>query len=276
MGTGKMLLDLHCPPNKDSKAYLIFDALGECYETRRKKTRIIDKDAVQVFWGLANGNSQAIYHCRMQRIPFLFVDMPYTHRWTRHDLDWSKENALWRLIPNDIHVTQTADFDNTRYQQLNIHLQQWKKSGDKILICPSSYALTQHLAGMSDSQWADNVAVKCRELYPDFLTIVRYKPRANGTSGPDVEPISFDNVYATVTLASLVSVEASINGIPAIVTTAGVSPADSISTMLGDTLQYPDRQKWINTLANHQFSLKEIAENKIGHILEHAVRIHHR
>jgi len=276
MGIGTMLLDLHCPPNQDSKAYFIFDAISNCYETRRKKTRVLDKNAVQVFWGLANGNSQAIYHCEMQKIPYIFVDMPYTHRWTKHDIDWSMQNALWRIVPNNIHITKSQEFDNQRYKDLNIQTKDWNTQGSKILICPSSYALTRHITGLSDSHWADSVAAKCRELYPDLITMIRYKPRANGTSGPDVEPIDFTNCFATVTLASMVGVEGTLQGIPNLITASGVSPAEDVSTMLGDPLVYPARQQWINTLANYQYSLDEIKNNKIGHIIENVVRIHNR
>lgn len=268
-----MLLDLHYPVDLQSKANLVLNAIASGYETRKilGPTRL-DKNSIHVFWGLGSENARKIKQCQAEHIPYIFTDMPYWHRWTRTDISWSKQHAHWRIIPNSIHVTWTESFDNNRTQDLGVELHPYNKSGDTILICPSSSNLTKHLTGVSDTYWADRVAEQCNKLYPDKLIRIRYKPRADGTSGPDVEKISvqqeLQNCFATVTLASLVGVEASVNGIPNLVTVKNVSPANSISTLLGNSIEYHDRTKWVNTLANYQFSLEEIAQGKIGHIIE--------
>jgi len=267
-----MLLDLHYPSNKSSKANLVLDAFAQAYDSRAKHIRRVDDDAIQVFWGLANGNAKAIKECQQRRIPYIFTDMPYWHRWTKHNIDWSLEHAHWRIVPNDIHVTWSEQFSYDRLSSIGVELQNWKGVGDKILIAPSSSTLTQHLTGISDKQWADQVAKQCSKLYPDKLIQIRYKPRAQGTSGPDVEQVSvvedIKNCFATVTLASLVGVEAVMNGVHNIVTHRGTNPADPVSSELNNDLVNVDRHDWANTLAHYQYSLHEIANNKIGHIIK--------
>ena len=268
-----MLLDLHYPIDLKSKANLVLNAFAQGYETRKiiGPTKL-DRTSIHVFWGLANNNAEKIKQCIKQRIPYIFTDMPYWKRWTKHDLAWSKQHAHWRVVPNSIHVTWSEKFNNNRCQELGVELNSYSKNGDTILICPSSLTLTKHLTGLSDQQWADQVAEQCSKMYPGKLIRIRYKPRAKGTSGPDVENISvatdIKNCYATVTLASIVGVEASIAGVPNIITHKNVNPASPISTLLGKEIQYNERADWVNTLANHQYSLTEISQGKIGHIIE--------
>lgn len=276
-----MLLDLHYPVDLQSKANLVLNAIAQAYETRKiiGPTKL-DKTSIHVFWGLANNNAEKIKKCIEQRIPYIFTDMPYWKRWTKHDPAWSKQHAHWRVIPNSIHVTWIEKFNNNRWQDLGVEINPYNKDGDTILICPSSLTLTKYITGHSDQQWADQVAEHCNKIYPNKLIRIRYKPRAEGTSGPDVEKVSvktdLKNCYATVTLASMVSVEALISGVPNLITHQNINPAESISTLLGEKIQYLDRAQWLNTLANYQYNLQEIAQGKIGHIIKNALCISNR
>lgn len=276
-----MLLDLHYPVDLQSKANLVLNAIAEGYETRKilGPTRL-DKNTIHVFWGLGSENARKIKQCEADSIPYIFTDMPYWHRWTRNDIGWSKHHAHWRVVPNSVHVTWQESFNNYRARELGVELLPYKTNGEVILICPSSPNLTRHLTGLSDTHWADQVAKQCSKLYPDKLIRIRYKPRGQGTSGPDVADVSvaqdLENCFATVTLASLVGVESSVSGIPNLITHQNASPANTISTLLGNEIEYVDRTIWVNTLANHQFNLQEIAQGKIGHIIENAIRLYNR
>jgi len=276
-----MLLDLHYPPDPNSKACLVLDAIANAYENRKQMfTNKIDKNSIQVFWGLANNNAIKIKQCKDNNIPFIFTDMPYWNRWTKHDVSWSKNNAHWRIIPNNFHITCVEDFKNNRAKELGIVLNEFKSNGEHILICPSSATLTKFITGKSDQQWAHEVAEQCSKMYKDKLIRIRYKPRKNGTSGPDVEKISvnedLDNCWATVTLSSIVGVESLVNGVQNIFTHKNVSATNSVGTFIQDKVVYKNREKWINTLANYQFNLSEIKQQKIGHIIENALCLHNR
>ena len=92
---------------------------------------------------------------------------------------------------------------------------------------------------------------------------VRRKPRANGTSGPAVATVPFEeqaqNTHCVVTCISLAAMDAQMMGIPTICDQASFA-ADISSTSL-EEIENPrrvDRQQWFNNLAYSQFTHDEI------------------
>ena len=265
--------ELHRPANPSSKANLCFDALAETYNSIDNYSNTVDATKVGVFWGLVGHNSEKIKHCVANRIPWVFVDMPYWHRWTKHDLDWSLSSAHWRFVPNNFHPTSWHEFANTRLDDIGVEIDS-KPSSGRILICPSSPTLTRHCIGQTDLEWVKQTTSQLSAYYPDHQIEVRWKPRAHGTSGPDVESVSVtDDLASTdfvVTLASIVGVEAAAQGIPVCATHPMFNPVAPLSFSVGDgpaITNTQSRKKWLNTLANYQYTLDEIKNKKLDNIL---------
>ena len=265
-----MIFELHRPESKTSKANLCFDAIASAYKTVDTNGSI-SKKHIQVFWGLANDNSTKIKFCVKNRIPWLFVDMPYWHRWTTKNIEWSMNEAHWRFVPNAFHPTKYHVFKNNRLRDIGIMP---KKSALKntVLICPSSDTLTNHCLGIWTKEWVAQTEQLVKKRFPTSRVKIRYKPRNKHTSGPDAATISIDDELlewsAVVGLASNALVDAATNGVPTYYTHKGHSPTEPIGI---DLTKFENNnnslEQWLNTLSNYQYSLKEVSANKLDDIL---------
>lgn len=253
----KRQLNLYCSSGKGSKSFWAFEALEKSwpYGTRRYRNDLADH-GIHVFWGLVGQNSLNIKEAQKRRQPFIFIDMPYWHRWMP---GMDPKDSHWRIIVNDLHVNKLEDRDQSRCT--GIELKPWKKDGDYVLVCPSSFSLNQFYG---KPKWLSEVIDQLKSI-TDRPIKVREKPRSGTTSGPAVAKISLEddlkNAYCTVTLASIVGVESLIQGVPAIsniVSPIGMMGNTTLNSI--DSMIFPERQQWLNTLSYNQWSISEIEQ----------------
>ena len=257
-------MNLYYPPNTTSKACWVLDSLKRSHDA----TAITDqthRPGLGVFWGLANNNFNIIKQHQANSQPWIFTDMPYWGRWMP---DSDKDQAYWRIIPNALHCNSIGNFDNTRAKKIGVELRDWRTQGDYILVCPSSPTMERFLG---EENWLQRTLVELNK-YTDRLIVVRQKPRNNTTSGPAAAttPLEYDfkNAFAVVTLTSIVGVEAVCAGIPSFC--HSLSPAAPVSNWNLADIESPrriDRQNWVNTLANHQYTTSELRQGEHKHIL---------
>lgn len=264
-------LNFYCASSPGSKSYWAFDALERSwpYKTQRVDGRSLIRTGINVFWGFVGHNRIHVEQCDLLGLPYIFIDMPYWGRW-HEGMDASQ--SYWRICVNKIHANTVEPRPSDRADRLNIELRPWRTNGREILVCPSSRTLNIYL---KHPHWESNTVNDLKGLIDiDKTTIrVRHKPRANGTSGPSVADISFDQDCAqtrcVITSASISAVEAVCLGIPSISGT--MSPAAPMSGLSLDQVQdlfYPDRQNWVNNLAYNQWTIQEIEQGlPIAHIL---------
>lgn len=209
------------------------------------------------FWGFIQNNQQIIKNLINDKIDWYFWDMPYYGRW----LPNSNKTFYWRVSKNHIHYQFTKNFPSDRFKQWNIEPKPYKP-GSKILICPSSETVTRWITGKTVQQWIDDTK-KQLELYTDRPIEVRYKPRANGTSGPAAAKIPFEtqanDAYCVVTCVSIAAVEAQLMGIPTLCDPTSFA-AEISSTRLQDieSLKMTNTEQWFYNLAYSQFTHDEI------------------
>jgi hypothetical protein len=266
--------DLHRPADPKSKAHLCFDALAACYETNDVcDLHELGNGKVQVFWGLANNNVQKIKRCQQQNKHWLFVDMPYWDRWTRNNIEWSLAHAKWRWIPGGLHPGLTKCWSIIT-EKLNIEIAtNHAPKGNKLLVCPSSSTVTNFLIGKSDEQWLTETLSKLEIAYPDLNVKVRRKPRAQGTSGPDVAKLSIEedlaDAAATVTLCSICAVDGARLGIPAIATHRQYSPMCDVALDLGEQIKpLTDVVSKLKILSSYQYTTNEVKRGSLNRILK--------
>jgi hypothetical protein len=267
-----MILELHRPESRTSKANLCFDALATAYETVNNFDASVDPECISVFWGLGGNNSAKIKHCVQSRIPWLFVDMPYWHRWTANNLDWSIAEAHWRFVPNAFHPTAYHEFKNNRLSDIGVSTTEVELK-NTVLICPSSDTLTNHCLGFDSNEWILQTVELVKRQFPDRQIKIRHKPRNKYTSGPDAATISIEDELAdccaVVGFSTIALVDAAAYGIPTYYTHSGFSPTEPIGTNLIKFIgKNNNRELWLNTLSNYQYSLKEITANKLDDILK--------
>ena len=219
------------------------------------------------FWGFINDNESQIKDLTTQGKDWYFWDMPYYGRWYKD----TTEDYYWRASRNSIHYSHTKDYPSDRFKQWNVAPREYG-TGSKILICPSSETMTRYTTGMDVKMWVSMITMALQK-YTDRYIEVRYKPRANGTSGPAAATIPFElqaqNTHCVVTCISLAAIDAQILGIPTICHPSSFA-ADISSTKL-EEIENPrcvDRQQWFNNLAYSQFTHTEIENGFAQEILD--------
>ena len=219
------------------------------------------------FWGFINDNESQIKDLTTQGKDWYFWDMPYYGRWYKD----TTEDYYWRASRNSIHYKHTIDYPSDRFKHWNVTPREYS-SGSKILICPSSETMTRYTTGMDVKMWVSMITMALQK-YTDRYIEVRYKPRANGTSGPAAATIPFEeqarDTHCVVTCISLAAIDAQILGIPTICHPSSFA-ADISSTKL-EEIENPrrvDRQQWFNNLAYSQFTHNEIENGFAQEILD--------
>ncbi len=264
MAKSSLKLNLYCSSSKGSKSYWAFEALEKSwpYGTRRARNELVD-DGIHVFWGLVGQNAENIKELQRRRQQFIFIDMPYWNRWLPGQ---DPTSSSWRVIVNGLHVNHLDNFDDKR----SVPLKPQRSPGEYILVCPSSYTLNQFY---EQPNWL-NDTIKDLKAITDRPIKIRQKPRSNHTSGPSVADVPLEqdlnNAYCVVTMASIVGVESLIYGVPAISASFGpIGMLDSTRLNDIDSITFPQRSNWVNTLGYHQWTVKEL-ENGIAneHILK--------
>lgn len=256
-------LNLIGPHKPDSKCWQVLLPLKEGWAGSTINTKYVDDGRPVCFWGLGVNNETA-KKCRNKK--WLFTDMPYWNRWMGPD---TADTCSWRVIPNALHETNIHSYPSDRCK--DVQLFDWRKTGDHILVCPSSTTMTMWASNQTESEWIDNTTNELKR-YTDRKIVIRRKPRLGKLSGPMVEstPLSQDllNCWAVVTNCSIVGVQAAILGIP--VFCHRLSPAIAVgNTRLMDieNPHMPERQAWVNTLSYRQFSKAELANGFAKEVL---------
>ena len=248
--------------NSQSKATWVLDALLSNDSNGKKIRDKTINGQPGVFWGLVRDNFNLIKEYQSKNISFYFTDMPYWNRYMGN-----RENCSWRIIPNSLHCNWMTNFPNDRFKKLNINIKDYRKTGNHILVCPSSSTIERFY---DENNWLSNTINKLKQ-YTDRPIKIRQKPRANGTSGPAVATVSFDddvkNAWAVVSLVSIAGVEAACLGIP--VFCHASSPCAVLGNIDLSNIEYPnlsDRTNSLNTLSYYQYTeleLKHGAHNTI-------------
>jgi len=257
-------LNLIGPKNKpDSKCWQVLLPLKNGWAGSTIKSTYIDDGRPVCFWGLGENNETA-EQCRNKK--WLFTDMPYWNRWMGPE---TADACSWRVIPNALHETGVYEYPNDRCK--DVQLSNWRKTGNHILVCPSSTTMTMWTCKQTESEWTTKT-IKELKKYTDRSIVVRHKPRLRGISGPMVEttPLEQDlsDCWAVVTNCSIVGVQAAILGIPVFCHVS--SPALAVGNTELKDIENPrmlERQEWINTLSYRQFSKAELANGFAKEIL---------
>ena len=247
---------LHRHPTKpDSKCNWVMDSLALGW-----------KGTEDHFWGLIGSNETNIKVCKATKRPWYFWDMPYYGRWHK-DI---QEDFYWRVGKDHIHYKHTKDYPSDRFEKWNVVPKEYG-TGTKILVCPSSETMTRYVTGLSVQGWLDFI-IKELKFYTDRPYEIRYKPRANGTSGPSVAEIPFaqqaQDTHCVVTCISLCALEAQLLGIPTICHKD--SFASDVSGWHIESINNPkrvDRMQWFYNLAYSQFTHSEIESGLAQEIL---------
>lgn len=198
-------------------------------------------DGPGMFYGILRGCGDLIKECRWTGREFLHVDHGYFRR--------GYYDGYFRVSKNGLQELQDSFSNGQRWQDLDLPVRPWKRSGRHIVVCPISGYLGEFL-GIDPEKWTSAI-VREISLHTDRPIIVKHK---------DGEPLSkaLEDAWCLVTHSSNAAVDAIVSGTPAVV--MGNSAASAVSWTLKDIEApfWPERQEWCENLADNQFTLDEM------------------
>lgn len=202
---------------------------------------------------------------------YLYIDNSYFSKY------YDKKITRFRIMTNDIHPHTISNLTPTT----QVELEPWRKRNDSdlfILLCPPTGSLLQlygvkkgwleHAISQIRSKTNRQILIRFKNY--DFMTAEqnrrfnklarRYKNISYDPTITDANLLTlFEQCYAVVAPASGVGVIAASKGIP--VFSENIGPVASISlhdySLINDPI-YPDRELWLNTILNHEFTLNDI------------------
>ena len=167
-------------------------------------------------------------------------------------------SGYYRWIVNGFQMTEIRDVPDDRYRKHPPPVRPWSNAGEDIVIAipTETYERFHRIEG-----WTDRV-IRALALLTDRRLIVREKQ----TKRPLQKDL--ENAYCLISHGSNAAIESVILGVPVI-----VDPS-SAASLVGRTkikeinsLAYPDRTKWLYSLAYSQFLEHELTDGTLWRIL---------
>ena len=205
--------------------------------------------------GLRNTLNSIGYN--LKDINFLYTDTGYFSNITH-----SKKKQL-RVVLNEM---QNSTFNSEevpdRFIEFGLKLHDWQNNKDgHVLIAPPSGKSLSLMYGSTEDEWIFDKINKLKKVTDREIKIRRKK----GNRRERLETLSQDlkNCYCLVTEHSLIAIEALYYGIPVIsLDKKSISNSSNGLEGINNLHLYSFRQKIFNKLANHNFKLSEIVNQK--------------
>lgn len=227
-------------------------------------------------WGILRGGDMIIKTAKNTKREFVYIDHAY------FNAGHTTNRPAYRIVKNELQLTSLIKRPADRFEQLNIKVRPWRKSGEYILVCPPSPATVQFYDLNYD--WSLKTTTILKQI-TDIPLYIRHKPGAfqvdtsRGYAVPTVEinavsdkislETHLERAYAVVTFNSSVAITAICAGVPVIVDKVSAAAPISRTSLLDiENLLYPDREEWLYGLAYGQFYLDELATGLPWKILD--------
>jgi hypothetical protein len=182
-----------------------------------------------------------------------------------------------RILKNTPQIKSFSSCKNNRYNEVINFIQNnsnltredvikpWKKDGKNILVCPISKEASLFY-GINKEDWLDQT-IEIIKKNSDRKIIIRERPKSRAeriNNIPIQKQFDLDDIYATISHDSIISVESIIHGIPTYCT--GLNAALPVSIKNIEEIENPkylDRNEWLYNLCNNQFLREEMSNKKI-------------
>ena len=189
-------------------------AQGQISNWEREHT----SEAPLLIRGLGGGSRKAIQNCKQTGRTFYAVDTGYFGN--------TKTKWIHRLTKNNLqHIGPIIERDNTRAKMFGYKFKKFK-SGKKILVCPPSLKVMEMFGQPSPEEWVKQTVKKLKQ-HTDRPIEIRLKPnRTERVTTKTIQQALTEDVHCLVTFNSIASIEALMEGVPALV--LGSNAAEAI------------------------------------------------
>ena len=179
---------------------------------------------------------------------------------------------LWhRIVPNNLQHGDIIQRPADRWEQHQIQLKPWRKTGNKILVAaPDEKPCIFY--GITLDQWLEETVASIKK-FTDRPIEIRQRNKNRQVRVANSFEDALSDVFAVVTFNSIAATESIIQGIPAFVLAPcnAAMPVANTDLSTIDSPWYADRdtvEAWAHHLAYGQFHIDELKSGKAKEILD--------
>ena len=204
--------------------------------------------------GLGGGSRKAIETCKKTGRTFYAVDTGYFGN--------TKTKWIHRVSKNNLqHIGAIIERPNDRAKQFGYKFKKFTK-GSKILICPPSLKVMEMFHQPTPEEWVKAVVKKIK-MYTDRPIEIRLKPnRTERVTTKTIQQALAEDVHCLVTFNSIASIEALMEGKPALV--LGPNAAEAVCETRIEKIDNPkiptkdEMNAFMSHIAYCQFTISEM------------------
>lgn len=202
-------------------------------------------DGAAVFYGVVPETRHLWQQAIRERRDWYYIDNSYFD---------ATRGTHYRVTRNRLQFPGIAPSDGTRRAALGLTVQPMRAGGDHIVICLQSPVFMKTVAQVDHRSWFDQVRVEVSRH--QLLTRLR---GWNGNKASQAATLAADlkNAALLVTWSSAAAIEAYRAGVPVHVSEQSAAWG----------IQAQERDAWLNTLADNQWTLDEMANGTAWRML---------
>lgn len=217
-----------------------------------------------VILGILRGTERLLWIAKEQKINFYYIDHSYFFRSNHHRVNEITNDRSYRVCLNQenlnflVHDKLNLTDINRIQKNKNLLLPRniVKTTGNKILICPPSYAVARYYKFKNDDVelWLNDTIRTIREQ-TDKEIIIRYKD----STTPYLK--DFENAHCIVTYQSTLAIEAILCGIPSFCSEYSCVAPVSTTILHLNKIKFPtmiEIENWVTSLLANQFTMEEL------------------
>ena len=213
-----------------------------------------DTNTPMLIRGLGGGSRKAIDSCKKTGRTFYAVDTGYFGN--------TKTKWVHRITKNNVQqIGPIIDRPNDRAKMFGYKFKKFT-SGSKILVCPPSLKVMDMFGQPTPEEWVKQTVRQLKQ-YTDRPIEIRLKPnRTERVTNKTIQQALADNVHCLVTYNSIASIEALMEGKPALV--LGPNAAEAICETQIENIDKPkiptkeEMNAFMNHIAYCQFTIPEM------------------
>ena len=216
-----------------------------------------------VVMGILRGTERLLWIAKEQKINFYYIDHAYFFRADTHRQNKITNDRSYRVCLNQENLNFSVhnklnSIDINRIQKnKNLLLPRniVKTTGNKILICPPSYAIARlYKFKNEDVQLWLNDTIRAVKEQTDREIVIRYKD----SKTPYLK--DFEDAYCIITYQSTIAIDAILRGIPSFCNEVSCAAPVSTTILHLNKIKHPttlEIENWVTSLLANQFTMEE-------------------
>ena len=213
--------------------------------------------------GILRGTERLLWIAKEQKINFYYIDHSYFFRADKHIKNEITNDRSYRVCLNQenlnflVHNKLNSTDINRIQKNKNLLFPRSivKTTGNKILICPPSYAIARYYKFNNDDVqlWLNDTIRSVKEQ-TDREIVIRYKD----STTPFMK--DFEDAYCIITYQSTIAIDAILRGIPSFCNEVSCAAPVSTTILHLNKIKHPttlEIENWVTSLLANQFTMEE-------------------